>query len=294
MKKKNILALVAIVLALVMGLSGCGGKEVPDAGLAQQVAALEKENAELKNQIELLTRQLQDLQTAVLQDWSLKALAASDRSYATVTFQGEPASVADGETALLVVNLNGLEAESVPCNFEGGRYTATVDLPAADGYSYYCLLVSPSGLQQSIPLVTAENGMDATLVDLGSSLNAYCNLFVEAWSHKDGKITIDSGFVQAQMPVISAGGDKETAVKAELVLLHNGEEVERQELKLETGEAEGSYEMAVSGASFATPKLEEDHQLDILLVVTLSSGGTVSYNGCSFYVIDGTLNPVMG
>ncbi len=294
MKKKNILALVALVLALVMSLSACGSEPAPQAGLEQQVEALEKENAELKNQIELLSRQLQDLQTAVLKDWSLKALASSDRSFATVTFMGQPAAVADGESAILVITLNGLEAESVPCVLEENRYTATVELPAADGYGYNCLLISANGTQQMIPLVTADNGMDDTLVNLGTSLNAYCNLFVEDWNYAGGKLTIASGFAQAQMPVISAGGDEETPVKAELVLLHNGTEVERSALELADGEAEGVYETAISDISFTAPKLEDDHQLDVILVVTLSSGGTIEYNGCSFYVIDGTLNPVMG
>ncbi len=286
----------SLILALIMilSLAACGSEDVPEAGLQQQVAALEAENAELKNQIEVLTRQLESLQTAVLKDWSLKALASSDRTAATITFMGVPASLSDGDTATLVVTLNGLEAESIPCTLEGERFSATVELPAADGYGYYCLLGSPNGTQQNIPLITSDNGGNQDLVNLATSLNAFCHLFVESWEHANDKLTLVTAYVQAQMSAISTGGNADTAVKAELVFLHNGQELERKEVPLEAGENEGSYEMTVSNLSFALPKLEEDHQLDLLLVITLSSGGTIEYNGCSWYLVDGELNPIMG
>ncbi len=293
--KKNLSLILAVILALALVLSACGKEEpVPDAGLEQQLAALQAENTELKNQIEVLTQQLGSLQTAVLKDWSLKALASADRTTATVTFMGVPASLSDGDSATLIVTLNGLEAESIPCYLEEGRYSATVELPAADGYGYHCLLVSANGMQQNIPLVTSETGANQDLVNLGTSLSAYCSLFVEDWTSDDSKLTLLSGYVHAQMPAISTGGDADTATKAELVFLHNGKEIQRKELVLEDGEALGTYEMAVTDVSFDLPELDDDHQLDLSLVVTLSSGGTISYDGCSWFMVDGELNPVMG
>ena len=63
---------------------------------------------------------------------------------------------------------------------------------------------------------------------------------------------------------------------------------------MNSGEGDGSFEANISNVSFTTPKLEEDHQLDLELVITLSDGSTLSYNGCSWFVADGSLNPVMG
>ena len=150
----------------------------------------------MRAQIETLTRQLESLQSAILTDWSLNALASSDRTCATITFTAVPASESEGQTLSLVVNLNGLEAESVPCTMDGSRYTATVELPAADGYSFYCLITGSTGTQQQIPLITPDNPGDGSLMDLGSSMNAYCSLFVDSWNYADGKLTLDNAFAE--------------------------------------------------------------------------------------------------
>lgn len=294
MKRRNILTLIALVLVLAMVMAGCGSKTEDVNTPEQQIAALKQENEQLRSQIDTLTHQLESLQSAILTDWSLNALASSDRTAATITFTAVPASESEGQTLSLIVNLNGLEAESVPCTMDGSRYTATVELPAADGYSFYCLLTGPTGTMQQIPLITPDNPGDGSLINLGSSLSAYCSLFVDKWNYNDGKLTVENAYVQAQMPVISTGGDNMTPSSAALVFLHNGQELERKELTLNDGEGDGSFEATISGLSFATPKLEEDHQLDLQLVITLSDGSTLSYDGCSWFVADGSLNPVMG
>ena len=270
MRRKNILSLVAVVLVLAMVMAGCGSKTADADTPEQQIAALKQENEQLRSQIDTLTRQLESLQSAILTDWSLNALASSDRTAATLTFIAVPASESEGQTLSLIVNLNGLEAESVPCTMDGSRYTATVELPAADGYSFYCLLTGPTGTMQQIPLITPDNPGDGSLINLGSSLSAYCSLFVDKWNYNDGKLTVENAYVQAQMPVISTGGDNVTPSSAALVFLHNGQELERKELTLNDGEGDGSFEATISGLTFATPKLEEDHHLDLELVITLS------------------------
>ena len=294
MRRKNILSFVAVVLVLAMVMAGCGSKTADADTPEQQIAALKQENEQLRSQIDTLTRQLESLQSAILTDWSLNALASSDRTAATLTFIAVPASESEGQTLSLIVNLNGLEAESVPCTMDGSRYTATVELPAADGYSFYCLLTGPTGTMQQIPLITPDNPGDGSLINLGSSLSAYCSLFVDKWNYNDGKLTVENAYVQAQMPVISTGGDNVTPSSAALVFPHTGQELERKERTLNDGEGDGSFEATISGLSFATPKLEEDHHLDLELVITLSDGSTLSYDGCSWFVADGNLNPVMG
>ena len=294
MRRKHILSLVAVVLVLAMVMAGCGSKSADTETPEQQLAALRQENEQLRSQIDILTRQLESLQSAILTDWSLNALASSDRTSATITFTAVPATEAEGQTLSLIVNLNGLGAESVPCTMDGSRYTATVELPAADGYSFYCLITGSTGTQQQIPLITPDNPGDGSLMDLGSSMNAYCSLFVDSWNYADGKLTLDNAFAQAQMPKISTGGNDVTATGAALVFLHNGQELERKEVTLAEGAGAGSYEATISSLSFSTPKLEDDHQRDLQLVVTLSDGSTLTYDGCSWFVNDGALNPVMG
>lgn len=295
MNRKNLLSLTALLLAAVMLLVGCGSKTDPaQEDALQRVAALEQENEDLRNQVEILTDQLEALQSAVLTDWSLKATAQEDRGGAIITFTAVPASQSEEQTVSLIVTLNGFEAESVQCAADGDRYVASLELPAADGYGFFCLISTGSGNQQQIPLVTPDNGQDDDLVNLGTSLNAYCNFFVDSWKADGDKLTVESGFIQAQMPMISTGDEAVTAVKADLVFMHNGEEADRISVTLNDGEAEGSYEAAVTDAVFTLPKLEDDHQLDLVLEVQLSDGSAISYNGCSWYVNGNELNPVMG
>ena len=291
--KKKLSALLALVLCAMLVLCACQ-KEVPTDDHEQQIAALTQENAALKEQIDVLTRQLESIQNAVLTDWDLTATASADRNSAVLSFSAVPAVAPEGQTVSLVVLLNGFEAESVQCAAQDGTYYGTLTLPAADGYSYYCLITNPNGAQQQIPLITEENSEDRSLIDLSASLYGYCHLMVEDWSFEGTTLTVNSAYFQAMLPMLSQNGSSVTAQKAELVLMHNGQEVSRQELPLVAGEAEGTYESQISAVTFTTPALEDDHQLDLMLEITLSAGDPLTNNSCSWYYIDGGLTMVVG
>ena len=292
--KKKLSALLALMLCALLVLSACGKEGSADATLEQQVAALTQENEALKEQIDVLTRQLESIQNAVLTNWDLKATATADRNDAVITFSAVPAVAPEGQTVSLVVLLNGFEAESVQCAPEDGTYHGTLTLPAADGYSYYCLITNPDGAQQQIPLITEDNSEDRTLIDLSASLYGYCHLMVEDWKFEGTTLTVNSAFFQAKLPMLSQDGSAVTAQKAQLVLLHNVQEVSRQDLTLTAGEAEGTFEAPISAVTFTTPKLEDDHQLDLVLEITLSAGDPLTNNSCSWYYIDGGLTMVVG
>ena len=291
--KKNLSALLALLLCAMLVLSACQ-KEAPANDYEQQIAALTQENAALKEQVDVLTRQLESIQNAVLTDWDLTAKASSDRNSAVLSFSAVPAVAPEGQTVSLVVLLNGFEAESVQCAPQDGTYYGTLTLPAADGYSYYCLITNPDGAQQQIPLITEDNSEDRTLIDLSASLYGYCHLMVEDWKFEGTTLTVNSAFFQAKVPTLSQDGSAVTAQKAQLVLLHNGQEVSRQDLTLTAGEAEGTFEAPISAVTFTTPALEDDHQLDLVLEITLSAGDPLTNNSCSWYYIDGGLTMVVG
>ena len=291
--KKKLSALLALVLCAMLVLPACQ-KEAPANDYEQQIAALTQENAALKEQIAVLTRQLESIQNAVLTDWDLTASASSDRNSAVLTFSAVPAVAPEGQTVSLVVLLNGFEAESVQCSPENGTYHGTLTLPAADGYSYYCLITNPNGAQQQIPLITEDNSQDRTLIDLSASLTGYCHLMVEDWAFSDDTLTVNYGLFQVMAPRLSPDGSPIEATKAALVLMHNGQEVSRQELPLVAGEAEGTYEASIINIPFTTPALEDDHQLDLVLEISLSAGDPLTNNSCSWYYIDGGLTMVVG
>lgn len=297
MKKNLLTKLMAVLMiaVLLVSITACGNKE--EEAAADQLAQLQQENAALQAQVNDLTNQLAMLkQKASLETWTMDVIPWAGNAGANVTISAIPKAHVDGQSATISVQLNGLEAESVPCAWDGTAYTATVELNAADGYSYYCILTSLDGSQEQIALNTPENPTEESLIYLASYLNAYANMIVDGdgWKADKKKLTISSGYIQVQMPQLTMGSDAVTVDKAELVLKLSGEEAERQSITLPKGEGEGSYELAITDISFSMPKMDDDHQLDLWLEVVLSDGQTLSTCGGSWYYSNGNLVLAVG
>ena len=300
MKKKffSTALLVLMIAALMICTTGCSSED-SDTASADRIAQLEQENAELKAQVEALTAQLGNEaarleQVLSIPSWTLDAAAWNDSNGATVTFTATPENYVEGQKAALSVRMGDLEAESTNCVWDGTAFTGSVELSAADGYSYYCILTNLDGTQEEVELNSPENTTNETLVYLGSSLTAYANLVVENWEATATALNITSGYIQVQMPRLTFNNTAASVSKAELALHLNGQEVSRQEVALTAGEGEGSYEAALSSTAFSMPALEDDYQLDLWLEVTLSSGNTISVNGGSWYSSNGQLQLVVG
>ena len=296
--KKNIFAkvlLFVMIASLMLLTAGCNSDADAAEEAALQIAALEKENLELQAKVSELTEEIDRMkQKAALQDWSLEAKAWSDGNGATVTFTATPINYVDGQRAALSVRMGDLEAESTNCVWDGSIYTGSVELSAADGYSYYCVLTNLDGSQSEMELNSPENVSNESLVNLGSSLSAYANLVVEDWEATDSSLNIKSGYMQAQMPRLTFNDMTAKVTAAALVLKLNNEEVSRQDVMLDAGEGEGSFESAISGCSFSMPAMEDDYQLDLWLEVTLNTGNSISAAGGSWYSSDGELQLVVG
>lgn len=285
MKKKNILALITLLAVLLTALTGCGGND--------RVAQLEAENETLKNQVAGLTSQLQSLGNAVgLASWTLEATPWSSSNGANVVLNAIPLIHQEGQTAAFTVWLEGDMLENVPCEWNGESFTAAVDLNAADGYCYYCVLTAPDGTQTEIDVNTPNQPMDEALINMESALSTYCNLMLDTSEYADGKLTLSGGYAQVQLPRIAAG---EAACKsAELVLTRDDQEIARQALTLGEGEGVMQYETDLTGISFSLPEMEDDQQLDLRMDVVLSDGQTMTSPGASWFYLDGDLLLAVG
>lgn len=286
---------ILLVVALMLVVTGCGSDtEAADAS-ADRIAQLEQENAALQAQVNSLTAELENMkQSAALQDWTLDATAWSDGNGATVSFTAVPVSYTEGLRAALSVRMGDLEAESTNCVWDGSAFTGSVELSAADGYSYYCILTGPDGSQSEIALNSPERTTNETLVYLGTNLSAYANLIVEDWEVTETALTIKSGYIQCQTPRLTYNNMTTNISKADVVLKLNDEEIARQEISVPAGEGEGSFETAIADLSFSMPSMEDDYQLDLWLEISLNTGNTVSVSGGSWYNSDGTLQLVVG
>lgn len=288
-KRMTRLLLVILAAALLVTMAGCGA-----ADNSEQVAQLQQSVEELTAQVEALTARVESLEKAGgLKDWSLSVQPWSSSNGATVTLSAQPENYQAGQTALFSIRLNDVEVANVVCAWDGTSYTASAELEAADGYSYFCTLVGTDGTREQIALNTVENPADETLVYLQSSMNAYSNVVVETWEATDTAMTITSGYVQVQLPRLGAGQGV-SMMKAELVFELNAEELERVKLDLPEGEGVGSYEMALSDIRFKMPELEDDYQLDLWLEVALSSEETLVTSAGSWYYNAGELNMLVG
>lgn len=286
--KKALLVLFAGLLLIT--LPGCGSSELEaeNQALKQELSALMEENTILKDEIAALERQLaQWNQEAGLTDFGAEYAAWSDSTGATITVTAVPAAYAEGQSADLVVWLGGTEAEKMPFQWDGSIYTATVELPAADGYTFLCVLTHADGSQTEVVLDSPE--MDA-LVYLESNLTAFLTIMVNDWTTDADTLNLHSGYAQVQLPRLM----EVSITDASLLLVLNGGEAERQELTLSPGADEGSFESLLEGIRFALPEMTEDSQLDLLLEVMLSDGRQLSVSGGSWYYTGGELLMAVG
>ena len=258
MKRKNILAVIALVAVFAFALVGCGSKDKePTANTAASVPEMSAG------------------QELTLTSSTLTAATWSSPNGATVNLTATPNGYAEGQSAAFIVRLEGEEAANVPCEWNGSAYTASADLNAADGYCYYVLLTAADGTQTEVAINTPTAPTDDALINLESALNSYCNMTVASATQDGSTLTI-------------------TCSKAELVLTFNEEIVGTAALTMEAAEIPGSYTADISGITFNIPSMEDDQQLSIRLDVTLSNGQFLTAPGGTFSFLNGEMVSSVG
>lgn len=277
MKKMTILA---VILALAVALTACGSKAEPEA-TTEAATTVPTETAA-------------PVQPLVLTDWTMSASTWSSPNGATVHVSAAPVSYADGMTATFITRLEGEDVDRTLCQWDGTQFTASADLNAADGYCYYLLLTSPTAGELEIVLNAPSDLVDESLINMASSLNAYCNVMVESSEFADSKLTLTGGKAQLQLPRITLADGAITCTEASLTLTFDGEEIAKETLTLPEPEAAGSYELDLQGITFQIPEMEDDQQVQLVLNVTMSSGQTLSAPGGLWFYNDGNLLMAVG
>ena len=280
---------IAIFLAAVLLLTaGCSKSEDNSA----QLKALQEENEALREQVAQLQQQIAILEASSIAEWSLTGEPLVHGSGALVTLTVTPTSYVEGQMISFRVQLEGQMIASMYCDWDGSVYTASVELDAADGYSYSILLTEPNGTQDYRELNSPANPVDSTLVYMYSSMAASCFLTVADWQVEDNTMTILGSSVDVQLPLFSPQGEPISCTGINLILQLDGEELERKSLMLPvTGDL---LETDVSGITFTVPKLEESSQLDLWLEVLLSDGQVLTHSGSSWYYFEGELIQAVG
>ncbi len=286
---KKLLALILALLMVSACLSGCS--QSPDN--SAEIEALEQQIEDLQVLVNDLNDRINLLEMGSIAQWALTAEPLTQGSGAAVTLYATPTKYQEGQLAQFRVVLEDALVAEMYCDWIDGAYTASVELDAADGYSYYLVLTDPNGRQEQQDLSSPANPTQPELVYLYSSLLASCSLEIYEAAISDGVLSLSAGTATIQMPTLTADGNAAQCTGISLVLQLNGVELQRHDLTAPE-DAPAVLSMDVSGITFSIPALEENTQLDLLMEVTLSDGQMLTQFGCSWYYADGELIQAVG
>lgn len=264
MKRKSCFALIALVLAVSLALCACGKQEQGNSG----------DN---------------DGSPMTLTDWTLTPETWSSPNGATVHLKASVNHRDDTVTAAFVVRQGDGDVATVDCQWEKDTLTASADLNGADGYSYFVVLTGSDGSLTEVAL-----NADQSLVNLASALESYCNVVVTDSRYEGSTLTLVAGSGEIQAPQITDDGAAIGCEKAELVLLHDGEELTRTAIDPQTTEVAGAYVADLAGTTFTVPTLEDDGQIVLRLEVKLTNGQELSCEGPSWTYLDGQIVSSVG
>lgn len=282
--------IIALLLAAVLLLTAGCTKSEDDT---PELAALQAENEALRSQVAQLQQRITELEAGSIADWSLTGKPLSQGSGAQVTLTVTPTKYTEGQMVSFRVHLDNQAIASLYLDWDGTSYVGSVELDAADGYSYSLLLTEPSGTQDYRELSSPANPTNPSLVYMYSSLTACCTLTVLDWQLEQDTLYLKEGAVDIQLPALTADGEAPFCSGIRLVLQLDGEEVEHQDIPVPQ-ETDRFLSTPLSPAAFALPEMTEGSQLDLWLEVTLSDGQLLQHAGSSWFLYEGELIQAVG
>lgn len=281
MRNRTFITLLVLLMAaaLMLGMTACGSKDAGETAPAETAAK------------PLPTA---SGQTGELTSFTMTATAWSSSNGATVRFTAVPESHEDGQSAIFLARLDGEEVDRIPCQWDGSTYTAELDLNAADGYFYYCILVAPDGTEKEVDINTPDQMTCPELISLATALESYCTITLNETQAEGDKLTITDGYYQVQLPLVTRTGEAVSIASVNLILKSGEEEVASQELSVPEEISELIYQSKLSGTTFTIPEMEDDQQLELMLEVTLSDGQVLTTTGGNWHYAGGELLGVVG
>lgn len=282
MTNRTFTAILALMLAaaLMLGLTACGSKNTEQT----QAPA------------ETVTQQLPTAsgQTGELASFTMTATAWSSSNGATISFTAVPEDHQDGQSAIFLARLNDEEVDRITCDWDGSTYTAEMDLNAADGYFYYCILIAPDGTEKEVGINTPDLISSAELINLETALESFCTMTLNEFLAEGDQLTITDGYYQVQLPLVTRTGNAVSFASVNLILMSGEKEIVRQELAHPVEISDLFCQAKLSGISFTIPEMEEDQQLVLMLEVTLSDGQVLTTTGGNWHYAGGELLGVVG
>lgn len=270
------LAPLIAVLALIAALAALVHTRSRLDAFTRELSSLSGANTALQQQITELTGQLEALReaaqgTRLLSDYQISARANPDSTGAVITFEGTPARTQPGDQLFLEVHLEGQDTASVPCQSTGTLCSASVELPAADGYRYQLRVLHPDGSTETQALADSAS-IDPFARDVSQGLNPTLRAALQ-WEQKGSTLRFKGCDLELTPPGLRTQGEW---ADAELVLLKNDGIIQRVSLQKYIGYLSGSDDAnRLAGTVYPEidpVSMDSGDLLEIRLIASLQDG----------------------
>lgn len=289
MKKRQISVCLAGLMLAGM-LSGCS--EYHDNGDLAQIAALQQENAQLSAAVNTLKADLRALQCTSLEAWKLTADPMEDGSGATARFEAQTAGVKSGQSVRFLVMLGEKTVVDLPCAPDGSRFTASAQLDAQNGYTFYCDLSDGSSEPVRYALLNPQDTQLSLLMNLQDSLSTYATMLVNSWNVEEDVLHINAD-VQIQLPNLRNTEETAKVESAKLYFTMGGETLQAIDIIVEGGS--GSLSSLIEDVTCPVPEdMEADAQLTLNCEIKLAGGTILTADGGSWFLQNEQLQMVAG
>lgn len=287
----KVLTAVGIAAAVILAITALNKiQALPNYG--NQLNNISNNYNNVQSQLGVLSDQLEELAQGeqLLTEYSFTAVGFQDLSGAEATFRATPRQWQDGDVGLLVARLKGEEVAISQCSFSGSGYTAVLELPSADGYSYCFVQCHADGSQEQ--QILEDVNYDCVYVAESLQINCYGDIY---W-HRDvdgqsGKINLCLDFCQLYLtpPSLIPQRSKQKWESARITFLLNGEELKSYDLLLWKNtfknpvvqDPDLDTEFRID--DFVIPMQDEDRVI-VMLEAKLSNGMTFNTGVTAWYL----------
>lgn len=184
----TIACVIGVVLSLILSITALVKLEETAQNSAYQTSYINNSIANLQHQISALRNppEVESTGAELLMDWQIGIEAKADLSGAYITFTGVPINTQTDDQAYISIRRDGQEVTTALCSRDGSGYTATVELPIADNYACYFMVVHADGTSEQQRLVYEE----LAHLDYALRPHAYCSMADYSYSAEKKKLQV--------------------------------------------------------------------------------------------------------
>lgn len=221
------LCLTCAVLALILSVIGLSKTSRQFPNYDYQLNDLNNAYSGIRSQLYDLSNRLDELAEGekLLSEFDAEFTALRDWENARMVFKAIPKTYQEGDRAYLSLRQGDSIKYAVECNWDGVAFRAQADIAYGE-YDSYFVLCRPDASQ------TQQNVTEA-FYGLPYSLEPTCepDIFELGWDLKNKTVSLDAFVMWVEPPWIMTQEEGLEWTKLELVVKHNGKEVQRLDLQ---------------------------------------------------------------